>query len=370
MDTDRELLRRRLIATGLVAPQAVSVHDAVRRLACMQGQDLRGVMTSIALRVPGSSKADVVDAMNRGVIVRGYPMRTTVFALSATDLPWMGELLRPSFARELERRRSQLGTSAEEIARAGDIALEGIAASMQGGPRPGLTRAELAEAWRAAGLDATGPKVYHFLVNLMIEGLLAYGPWDAEQREQRVIAQQSWLPSGNTIADRFGGDRSAAITEWLRRYLISHGPATLRDFAWWTKLGLAEIRRALPTAVEELVELEIEGERAWVSPEVMDAADDVLRAAERSFLLPGFDEIVLGYKDRGYLLTPEEHRQVVPGNNGVFRGLAIDRLRPLATWKRLQRAAGEKLELTPLVTASISQRAERDLERTFAKLPR
>ena len=55
------------------------------------------------------------------------------------------------------------------------------------------------------------------------------------------------LHSGSTSAAL--GDRIAAVAEFLRRYLTSHGPATLRDFAWWTKLPLGEIRRALPLIV-------------------------------------------------------------------------------------------------------------------------
>lgn len=370
MERDVELIRRRMLASGLVAPRAVSVHDAARRLACSQGQDLKGVITSLALRVPGGTAAQVTEAMTQGNIVRGYPMRTTVFALAADDLPWMGELLRASFIRELERRRTALGTTAAEIHRAGEIALAEISARPDRGDGAGILRTELAERWREAGLDANGPKVYHLLVNLMIEGTLAYGPWDAAAGEQRVIAQHSWLPSGNDIADRFGGERHAAIVEWLRRYLISHGPATLRDFAWWTKLGLTEIRRAAPEATDGLVALEIEGDKAWADPRVMEASAGELEACEHSMLLPGFDELVLGYKDRGYLLTPEEHAAVVPGNNGIFRNLAIDRCAPIATWKRLRRARGDRLELTPLHPEEpLKESVVEGFERVFSAYP-
>ena len=89
----------------------------------------------------------------------------------------------------------------------------------------------------------------------------------------------------------------AALAELLRRYLTSHGPATLRDFAWWTKLPITKIRRAFATIADEFVGDDSDEGRYWrqTLDDEVDAAGD---AAEGLFLLPGFDEIVLGYPDR------------------------------------------------------------------------
>src|SRR5699024_9914485 len=61
--------------------------------------------------------------------------------------------------------------------------------------------------------------------------------------ENLVMLAKDWLPSGTDLEGAFNGDEHAAITELLRRYLNSHGPATLRDFAWWSKLPLGKIRK-------------------------------------------------------------------------------------------------------------------------------
>src|SRR5665647_1390124 len=44
-------------------------------------------------------------------------------------------------------------------------------------------------------------------------------------------------------------------------------------------------------------------------------------AARDVLLLPGFDEIILGYGDRSMTLAPEHADRIVPGGNGVFLSL-------------------------------------------------
>ena len=58
----------------------------------------------------------------------------------------------------------------------------------------------------------------------------------------------------------------------------------------------------------------------WLASERDDAAEDLRGSRARSnvLTLPGFDELILGYKDRRAFLEPDQFAAVVPGNNGVF----------------------------------------------------
>ena len=51
-------------------------------------------------------------------------------------------------------------------------------------------------------------------------------------------------------------------------------------------------------------------------------------------LLPGFDEYMLGYKDRSAMITREQMNLVVPGNNGVCMPTIVARGRAIGTWKQ------------------------------------
>ncbi|MDU2597855.1 MAG: crosslink repair DNA glycosylase YcaQ family protein, partial [Dermabacter sp.] len=119
----------------------------------------------------------------------------------------------------------------------------------------------------------------------------------------------------------FGGDKVAATAALLERYLASHGPATLRDFAWWTKLPLRQIRAAalqIGDGIEEWGS-DAAGETLFCRAGLADEVSSAAARVRGTFLLPGFDELVLGYPDRLALMTEQEHALLVPGNNGVFR---------------------------------------------------
>ena len=87
------------------------------------------------------------------------------------------------------------------------------------------------------------------------------------------------------------------MNEAARRYREGHGPATVDDFAFWLGCGKREAARAL-AATGEL--------ETKVAP--MPSA----------LLLPGYDEYLLGYRERSACLAPEHFERVVPGGNGVF----------------------------------------------------
>ena len=73
-------------------------------------------------------------------------------------------------------------------------------------------------------------------------------------------------------------------------------------------------------------------------------------AASGTFLLPGFDEFVLGYGDRSAVLEPEHFQQIVPGNNGMFRPTVVHQGRIVGTWGWAGRGAKRVVSATPFTT--------------------
>lgn len=167
------------------------------------------------------------------------------------------------------------------------------------------------------------------------------------------MATSAWLPSGTRLAERFNGDRQAAVVELLRRYLTSHGPATLRDVAWWTKLSLREVRAAWAEISDEFESGPFGNggsgadEQIWrpgLHAEVAALDAEVLQGP---LLLPGFDEFILGYADRLFAMTPEQHALLVPGNNGVFRRALVADGTVRGFWKRAGTPGRRSLQVAP-----------------------
>lgn len=365
----RTLVGLRITTQGLSARTTASwtsVHEAVSAFGAHQGQDLPGVVASLALRTSGAV-GPVLDAFTTGRIVRGYPMRGTVFAVAAEDLAWMTQLCADGPIRAAARRRPQLGLDESHVSRAADVLIGLAHDRSEPGQGSGVPRAEVFEAWRSAGIDPTGGRGYHLLVQLISTGIAAYGPWSGD--DTAVVDAARWLPAGSTLSERFDGDRVAATAELLRRYIRSHGPATLRDFAWWTKLPLRTIRSALPLIEDSVESGPIPGdeETAYWRPGLMDEYWAREKDAMRELLLPGFDELVLGYPDRLVLMGAADHAVLVPGNNGVFKRVAIRRGRVVGTWTRKGSAGRRSLSLTPLTSVSDAQRTR--FERLFAAFP-
>ena len=205
---------------------------------------------------------------------------------------------------------------------------------------------------------------------MLLHGTAVYGPVTGSG-DQLVVPAETWLPAGSGLEGRFNGDATAATAALLLRYLHGHGPAGLRDFAWWTKLPVKLIRNAF-TLVRDEVEPAASfspalGEDAWVRPGLVDEITAAATAAHGTFLLPAFDELMLGYRDRLAFLADNHHDEVAPGNNGAFRKTVVRGGKFVATWRAPKTGVSRNLSLSPF--RPLSATAERDIIRTFRSYP-
>ncbi|MGV8845067.1 winged helix DNA-binding domain-containing protein [Tessaracoccus sp.] len=356
---DPQLARSRLVAQGLVTRPHATPAVAVAASGAMQGQDLPGVIASAALRTRNGGAEAVLDDVRSGRLVRGYPMRGTVFLMAAEDVAWVSELCAAPALRAAVHRRAQLGLDQAKVDRAREVALEVLCAQPEG-----LPRAALLTKWEANGQPTVGGVGYHLLAHLIGEGTLCHGAWNGT--EQNIVSASAWLPPGTDLESRFNGDRVAATSEWMHRYLSGHGPASIRDFAWWTKLPLREIRAALPSASADL-ETDGANEPTYWRPGLLDEVSAAGKEASRPMLLPGFDEFILGYQDRTFAMTKEQEQLLVPGNNGVFRRSVVFDGAVKGFWRRDGRPGKRTLEMEAFIRMPAATQAR--LERLFESFP-
>ncbi|MCS6710633.1 AlkZ family DNA glycosylase [Brachybacterium sp. EF45031] len=377
---NRELARTRLVAQGLVDRPFRTPLEVARAFGASQGQDLPGVIASLALRcsLESGEPADggvgaVVEEFAAGRIVRGYPMRGTVFVVAAEDLAWMTQLCADGPIRAAIARRPGLGLTDEHVHRAREIletALTGEPArerETQGSGAGVISRTDLFAAWEEGGVPVAGGCGYHLLVHLISTGVAAYGPTDG--RDHHVVLAAQWLPTGSDLEGRFDGDRTAAAAELLRRYLLSRGPATLRDAAWFTKLPLTLLRRAFSLIRDDVEDAgpDAAGEMRFQAPGLTQRVQQLGSQADRLFLLPGFDEFVLGYRDRTDHVQAEHHPLLVPGNNGVFQRSIVRRGEIVGRWNRAGSTGRRRLVVEPF--GRWPAVAQRDADRAFARFP-
>ncbi|REE04349.1 winged helix DNA-binding domain-containing protein [Citricoccus muralis] len=339
--SSEQVARMRLVSQGLFDPLPTAT-EAARRLTCTQGQDCPGSTVSLALRSAGRSTAAVREAYDAGSIVRSWPMRGTLFAVAAKDLGWILDLTAAQTLKASERRRQELGLDTGVLERAEAVAVHALAG-------PGLTRSGLLAQFTQEGLAVDEGRGYHLIFFLALRGVLCFGP--TEGRGQRIMLAAEWIGSARApgaAPGRLPGqerDREDGVRDLLLRYLRSHGPATVEDFCWWSKIGKTQARVALADLQPDLLSADVDGREHWMSPDLPDRHAERARATAAPILLPGFDEIVLGYQDRSAVLTRDEEALVVPGRNGVFKGTVLHRGHAVGTWKKSTRR-GQPVEVT------------------------
>ena len=97
-----------------------------------------------------------------------------------------------------------------------------------------LTRTELQAVLRRAGIEASGLRLAYLVMHAELEQLICSGPRRGRQFTYALLDRRA--PTARRL------DRPGALLELTRRYFTSHGPATLRDFGWWSGLTMRESR--------------------------------------------------------------------------------------------------------------------------------
>jgi hypothetical protein len=142
--------------------------------------------------------------------------------------------------------------------------------------------------------------------------------------------------------------REEALAKLAKRYFLGHGPATLPDFERWAGLKTSDARAGLEMVKSDLRREELDGQVYWLCPQEPPSS----ATTPAVYLLPGFDEYILGYKDRQAVLEPQYAQKVVPGGNGVFMPTIISSGRVVGTWKRAVKK--NKLLVTPVPFCELS----------------
>ncbi|HEU4715616.1 MAG TPA: winged helix DNA-binding domain-containing protein [Candidatus Saccharimonadales bacterium] len=331
-----DIANLRLSSQHIAQADFKTAHDVVAWMGAMQAQDYNGALWAIALRTPNLTKDDVEKAIAERQIVRTWPMRGTLHFLAAEDARWITQLLAPRALAAATSRRKQLAIDDAVLAAARDV----IVRALEGGKC--LTRNDLLSRLDDAGIATAEQRGSHLLYHWAAMTLICFGPHEGKQ--PTFVLMDEWLPP---TPER---TREEALKELATRYFKSHGPASLRDFAGWGKLTVKDARLGIELAGTALASQEENGTVYWFDPAVEPAAP-------ATYLLPGFDEYMLGYKDRTAALALEHTNRIVPGNNGMFLPTLVNNGQVVATWKKTVRSKSQTILITSLEAPSDVQLA-------------
>jgi hypothetical protein len=335
----KEIVRRRLGAQHLATTALATPADMVGWFGAVQAQDYLGALWAVGLRLTDAHERDVERALADRSIVRSWPMRGTLHFLAGPDARWMIELLAPRAAAAATNRLRAMGIDAQVLSRA----RRALVAQLEGGRQ--LTRPAAYRALEDAGIPTGGQRGLHVLWRLAHEALVCFGP--REGKQQTFVLLEEWLPRAKRLP------RDEALPELAHRYFRAHGPATLRDFAWWSGMTLADARRAVDMAGRRIEQEVLAGQPYWSVQASPPASAP--RGRDRAHALPAFDEFFVGYADRSAAIDPAHAKRATPFV--VLGPVVLLDGRLVATWKR--RVAGGEVttSLAPLARLGATKAA-------------
>jgi len=316
---DPDELRARRVANHRLGAATFSNAPAVVAALCaVQSQDFAGAMWAVAQRTENVTKSDVTDAFTRGEIIRTHLLRPTWHFVAASDLEWMVRLTGPRLERALSSNYRRLGLDDAEFARTDAILADALTGGIQ------LTRPELMETLRRAGIDIDDPlRFTHISQHAEAVGLICSGAMRGRSHTCALVRDR--IPAGLSTYP------SDPAQELAQRYFLCHGPATVRDFSWWSGLTLRECQLAIEASGSALSSTSSAGVTWWSSAleQPAPALDDDVR------LLANYDEYLVGYADRSALFDAKHTAQLDSRRNPLFTHTVMAGGRIIGTWKRV-----------------------------------
>jgi hypothetical protein len=281
----------------------------------------------------------VEEALNNGSIVRSWPMRNTLHLTSPEDLGWMLDLLGSrAIAKSVTNQRSA-GVTKRHLVKSRDI----IERELQG---KALDRNEVYNLLVGNGIKTSNTRGLHILGHLAREKVICFGARRGKQ--PTFVLFNEWIQNHK----RLSGDE--ALAELSHRYFMSHGPATIPDFAWWSGLTKSEAARGVNMVQSQLHKVD----DYWM-PKGNILSDQKLNVR----LLPAYDEFLVGYTDR----SASEKKAVnkLRDRNSIFAATVIMNGHITGMWKRTIEKNGVTIQLQAF--EKMSKQTEASLKREMRR---
>lgn len=325
---DGDIVQQRLCNQRLLGAPFARPDEVVRWFGAVQAQEYPGAAWGIAQRTQGLTQAAIDQAFAEGAMLRTHAMRPTWHFVTPDDIRWLLTLTSPRVHAVNATYYRKLGLDSAVLTRSATI----LTTALQGGQQ--LTRNELASVLEQAGIIRAADdrlRLTYLVMHAELEGLICSGAMRGKQHTYALLDER--VPPTRTL------ERDEALAELTRRYFTSHGPATARDFAWWSGLATADVRAGLELNRPQLQTAVVNQQTYWFA----SSAAPPPGSAPIAHLLPAYDEYTIAYKNHDAIFDPQYRAQIVAAFGIV---LVIDG-RIVGSWKRVIEKQHALLTLSP-----------------------
>lgn len=343
----RDIIALRLHNQQLVDTSFSKPSELVKWMGAVQSQDYAGAKWALANRLKQPSDAEIEKAIDNGDILRTHVLRPTWHFVSPEDIRWMIALTEPRITAFSAKYFRDLGLEKTILKRCNKI----IVKALQSGKH--LTRKELGEILQKAGIATNDLRLTHIIFRAELDQLICNGPRRANQFTYALLDQRA--PNAKLFK------KEEALMELSKRYFITRGPATAKDFTWWSGLNAADARIGI-----ELIKSQLTGETVDGQEYLFSSKSDQKRSSKiLTHLLPAYDEYTVAYKERSLVLDPSFDSQ---GGNGIFNPNIIIKGQIQGTWRRTLKNDKVIMEISYFSSVSkTAQQAVSSMANRYAK---
>lgn len=309
----------------------INACEVVSWMGAMQAQDYAMSKWAIGQRMLHAGNDIIEKALNDGLIIRTHLLRPTWHIVSAEDIYWILELTAPRIKSAMKSRDKELGLTAEVYTKSFKL-LEKEFSKFEN-----LNREQISGILNAENIKTDDNRLSHILMGAELQALICSGRRTANKLTYGLLSER--VPLRKILS------KDESLAELANRYFTSHGPATLKDFTWWSGLSVADASKALASVKTKFISEIVGTETYWLN------ADNkiFIGGPDSVHLLPAFDEFLISYRDRNAALELAHIRKAV-SNNGIFYPVIVINGQVAGTWKRTTQKDKVKVE-TNLFTA-------------------
>jgi hypothetical protein len=329
--------------------------DVVRCLGAVQAQDFAGAKWAIGLRSDGLTDPDVERAFNDGSILRTHMLRPTWHFVAPEDIRWILTLTAPRVRAQIAFMDRQLELDKSLFKKSSDVLIKALQSGKQ------LTRAELEPAYQKARIPAEGQRLGHLLMHAELDGLICSGPRRGKQFTYALL--EEWVPPARAMT------REESLAELVKRYFLTRGPATLKDFAWWSGLTVADARNGLESVESQFVSDIMDGQTYWFA----ETEKPIQSSTNTAHLLPNYDEYFIGFKDRSAINRVAGLAGIKKDDPALLANVIILDGQVIGGWRRTLNKDSVLVEAS--LIAKLTKKGEQALEQAaeqfgaFLRLP-
>jgi hypothetical protein len=349
----------RLLRHHLLDTSGKDLVTICRDVCGVQAQIMSAAQLQLWARNHAITPAQVNDALwKTRTLVKTSLMRQTLHLVPADEFPLYIAAHRSARAKAVLSIMARCKITRDEADALSALILE----ELKDGPAP---RAAITAAVRpkvSKRLRVWMDKVWSIVRLPVIEGQVCYGPGEGNQAT--FIRTEHWLPAQSRI-DEAKIDAVQAQKELFRKYLRAYGPATVKDFAHWSLISMAEVRALRPLLDSEIVE----HNGLLLLRQDMKTLQATSPELNSVHLLPYFDVYLLAHRFKEHFLKPQFYKRVYRNQGWISPVVLINgQIAGVWSYKLSRKAVEIEIELfarvDPRTRMQIKNRA-RELAELF-----